>query len=367
MWKQSVFAVLLCLSLAASLPVRPSVPSVGHNADQLSVLQQFEEWCKTYNRTDLLLVAGLEAAEGQSEVGVLKVFRENLEMINKHNAEAEKGIHEYELKLNEFAHLSWEEFSSQYLGFDGARWAARGEKLGNLHVPSNTTLPDAVDWRTRGAVTPVKNQGACGSCWAFSAVASLEGQHFLSTGELVSLSEQQLVDCSADFGNQGCNGGLMDDAFDYLQKKSHGDDTEEAYPYTGKQGQCHFQEGDIGATLNGHKDIAKGSEADLKDALATVGPISIAIHAGASLQFYFRGIYNGVVGTCAGPLNHGVTAVGYGVGKTAVLKRTQEYVTIKNSWGAMWGEKGYVRFKAGKDLCGMAQAASYPIVAKKQK
>mmetsp|Transcript_52815 Transcript_52815/g.105802 ORF Transcript_52815/g.105802 Transcript_52815/m.105802 type:complete len:161 (-) Transcript_52815:100-582(-) len=156
----------------------------------------------------------------------------------------------------------------------------------------------------------------------------------------------------------------MDDAFDYLQKKSHGDDTEAAYPYTGKAGKCHFNPGDVGATLTGHKDIKKGAEGDLKDALATVGPISVAIHAGASLQFYFGGIYNGVLGTCAGPLNHGVTAVGYGVAQTKVLRRRREYITIKNSWGKAWGEQGYVRFRAGKDLCGVAQAASYPLVAK---
>lgn len=140
-------------------------------------------------------------------------------------------------------------------------------------------LPDTVDWRPKNLVTPVKNQGQCGSCWAFSAVAGLEGQHAKATGKLVSLSEQNLVDCSTPEGNQGCNGGLMDSAFQYI-KKNNGIDTEASYPYEAENDKCRFNNATVGATLKSYVDIKSGDENALKEAVATVGPISVAIDAG---------------------------------------------------------------------------------------
>lgn len=147
------------------------------------------------------------------------------------------------------------------------------------------------DWRQAGVVTPIKNQGQCGSCWAFSAVASTEGAHALATKSLVSLSEQNLVDCSQKEGNQGCNGGLMDQAFEYIIK-NEGIDTEASYPYKAVQGACKFNKGNVGATLTSFKDLPKGNEATLAQACASVGPISVAIDASHnSFQFYQTGVY----------------------------------------------------------------------------
>jgi len=211
-------------------------------------------------------------------------------------------------------------------------------------------LPTEVDWRSKGAVTPVKNQGSCGSCWSFSATGGMEGRYQIKTGNLESFSEQQFVDCSRDQGNMGCNGGLMDQAFTYAEANSI--DSESQYPYTGRDGKCHAEAGVT--KVNKFTDVKQKSGASLMAAVAE-GPVSVAIDAG-HLQFYFGGIIKHFCGTS---LDHGVLAVGYGVEKDT------PYWLVKNSWGSAWGEKGYFRVKrdmkeGDAGLCGITLAASYP-------
>jgi len=216
-----------------------------------------------------------------------------------------------------------------------------------------------VDWREKGYVTPVKNQERCGSCWAFSTTGSLEGQHFKKTQKLVSLSEQNLIDCSKKEGNKGCQGGLMDNAFKYIIKNK-GIDTEQSYPYTGQNGfRCKFNEANVGATVSSFVDVKRGSESALAQAIAEIGPISVAMDAGhESFQHYRTGIYT--ERKCSSvKLDHGVLAVGYG----SDAETSGNYWIVKNSWGTMWGDKGYFKLaKDDKNMCGLATQPSYPVV-----
>jgi len=282
------------------------------------------------------------------------IWESNLKYIQRHNLEYDNGVHSYSLGMNVFGDLTFEEFKAAYLG---AKLVRRNNTAATTYLsPENVKdLPDSVDWRTKGYVTGVKNQAQCGSCWAFSATGSLEGQYFRKTGTLESFSEQQLVDCSGDFGNMGCNGGLMDQAFDYIQK--FGIERESAYPYTARDGQCHYDASKVVTKVTGHVDIPTGNEAKLKEAVATVGPVSVAIDAShLSFQFYRSGVYN--ERSCSSSqLDHGVLAAGYGT------EDNKAYWLVKNSWGATWGQKGYIFMSRDKNnQCGIATAASYPLV-----
>jgi cathepsin L len=288
------------------------------------------------------------------EEGLRRVIWErHVQLIEHHNLEADMGKHTYWLGMNEYGDLTDEEYTQYLTGYIMRNSTSTAPQF---MAPSNTEVPDMVDWREKGYVTEIKNQGHCGSCWSFSATGSLEGQHFKKTGKLVSLSEQNLVDCSKKEGNHGCKGGLMDFAFTYI-KRNDGLDTEQSYPYKAKDGMCHFRKPDVGATDTGYMDIKHGSEDDLMTAVATVGPISVAIDASKpTFRMYKRGVY--VDHACSSrKLDHGVLAVGYG------SESGQDYWIVKNSWGASWGNKGYIMMARNhNNMCGIATQASYPLV-----
>ncbi|CAG9133299.1 Cathepsin L [Plutella xylostella] len=293
----------------------------------------------------------------------MKIYAENKHRIAKHNQKFEQGLVSYKLKQNKYGDMLHHEFVHTMNGFNktskhkllGSKGhATRGAKFIS---PANVKFPDQVDWRKKGAVTDVKDQGKCGSCWSFSTTGALEGQHFRQTGVLVSLSEQNLIDCSAAYGNNGCNGGLMDNAFKYI-KDNGGIDTEKSYPYEAVDDKCRFNPKNTGADDVGFVDVPNGDEEKLMQAIATVGPVSVAIDASQeSFQFYSQGVYFDE--NCSSEnLDHGVLVVGYGTDEDG-----GDYWLVKNSWGRTWGELGYIKMARNRDNhCGIASAASYPLV-----
>ncbi|XP_029190288.1 procathepsin L-like [Acropora millepora] len=284
------------------------------------------------------------------------IWNNNLKKINQHNSETRKA---FTLEMNHLGDMTSKEVHLLLNGYNSKKKEPKshGTDAVTFLPPSNVVLPKEVDWRTKGYVTPVKNQGQCGSCWAFSTTGSLEGQHFKKTGKLVSLSEQNLVDCSEKFGNYGCDGGLMDNAFRYI-KANDGIDTEASYPYVAMDEKCRFNKSDVGADDTGYVNVKSGDEEALKMAVATVGPVSVAIDAShLSFQFYKDGVY--VEPDCSTTLlDHGVLAVGYGT-----TDGSQDYWLVKNSWGTSWGMEGYIKMARNKhNMCGIATNASYPLV-----
>ena len=276
-------------------------------------------------------------------------FASNLERIDKHNL----GNHTWRMGLNNFTDMSFTDFSRMYLG---ARPPKSSPSYSVFKYNPMGTLPDAVDWRANGLVTNVKDQGQCGSCWAFSAVGSIEGAHAKKTGNLVSLSEQNLVDCAQQFGCDGCEGGWMNAAMEYVHYNG-GLDDEQDYPYNAEDGTCHYAKNESAASVKSVINITQGDDSALLHAVATIGPISVAIDAESDFQMYSSGIYTS---TECDPqsLDHGVLVVGYGV--TPLGKK---YYMIKNSWGGDWGMNGYIYWDRDvPNMCGIAQAASFPVV-----
>ncbi|KAG9334717.1 hypothetical protein JZ751_007252 [Albula glossodonta] len=287
------------------------------------------------------------------EFGRRRVWEKNLRMISLHNLEASLGMHTYDLAMNHLGDLTEEEVMQTLTGLQVPLDLERGPS--DFVGTSGASAPDAVDWREKGYVTNVKMQGACGSCWAFSASGALEGQLMKTQGKLVSLSPQNLVDCSFKYGNKGCNGGFMHEAFQYV-KDNQGIDSDSAYPYIGKEGPCKYSVASRAANCTGYRFVSEGDEGALKEALASVGPISVAIDATRpKFLFYRSGVYDDP--TCTQKVNHGVLAVGYGT------LGGQDYWLVKNSWGVTFGDQGYIRMARNKgNQCGIALYGCYPLM-----
>jgi C1A family cysteine protease len=283
-----------------------------------------------------------------------QIFKQNWRTIFFHNMEYERGWHNFTMRVNSFADLKPDEFKTKYVTGRGTVQGTYGCKAFSSSASSGA--PTAVDWRTKGAVTSVKDQGQCGSCWAFSSTGAIEGMWAISQGVLVDLSEQQLVDCATGlaYGSHGCSGGQMDGAFKYVTE--HGQCALDSYAYAAVQGAC--QKCVAVAQVSSCADVKANDQVSLKAAVAQQ-PVSVAIEADTRyFQFYSDGVITS--SSCGTNLDHGVLTVGYGSDNGVA------YWTVKNSWGAGWGEKGYVRIARSDStndagICGIAMMASFPI------
>jgi C1A family cysteine protease len=319
------------LAIAAIATAALAMPIIENLHDRAYYEEKFFNWMMEHK---------VEAKSADHFVKMIQNFANNDDAITRHNNQ----------------NLSWTMGHNKFSHMDADEWAAY-VKLGLKkpvsapgipQPPSTTANPATIDWRTLGAVTEVKNQGSCGSCWSFSTTGSIEGAQFRKNGKLVSYSEQNLVDCDKVDG--ACDGGWMDDAFTWV-KGNGGLCTEADYPYTGKEATCKTScAKDGNAAPISFTDVTASNAAAFETAVATT-PVSVAIDATTSFQLYKSGVFSGNCGT---RLNHGVLAVGY----------TSDAWIVKNSWGADWGEDGYIRMSrtaGGADgQCGIYLAASYP-------
>jgi len=282
-------------------------------------------------------VTGKSYGTNTEEAYRKSVFTTNYNYVATTNARQSS----YKLSMNKYADMTDAEFKAQYRNLKKSTRTRNPVKL-----PATTS--SSVDWR--GVLTTgVKDQGQCGSCWAFSTTGGAEGFYAKAHGTIKSFSEQQLMDCSGSYGNQSCNGGLMDSAYNYVV--DHGLELEGQYPYTARDGTCHAS-GSPSFTMNSYSDVGT-TDADLANAVA-IQPISVAIDANP-IQMYTSGIFDDW--SCGNQLDHGVLAVGYG------SENGQDYFIVKNSWGASWGESGYFRLarrSQGVGMCGITMQASYP-------
>ena len=344
--------IILQLFLFGSLRIMATPTTLDENIDNIDFWKSFLSFQKNFNK--------IYPSETELQQR-FQIFKENVITIFQHNLEKKEN---YTMGINQFTDLTSAEFEKDVIrgGFIGTTASSlRGKSKCSQYTYQQIKVPSSIDWRTSGAVTPVKDQGQCGSCWSFSATGAMEGAWSIATGNLVSLSEEQLVDCSKRYGNLGCNGGLMDSAFQYAI--DNGMCVESDYPYTassGSSGSCQST-CDPEVTITDCADVPANNQLALKEAVS-FGPVSIAIEAD---QRIFQSYSSGVItsSTCGTDLDHGVLIVGYGTEPETGI----DYWLVKNSWSTTWGDEGYVKIERSDStndigICGIAAQPSFPIV-----
>jgi len=362
---KAVLALLLGVSAAVATDVWQN--EVTADWDEVDHAAAFASWKSAFAKS----YASLE-----EEASAFLVWLDNWRMINDFNvADAEP----FKMRLNQFGDLTGDAFKLYVHGHSGSCMKQRSvaqrvemfereedQETGfGSAFSENVEAPDSVDWTDvngKSYVTPVKNQGQCGSCWAFSTTGSIEARTAIKAGttgaDITTLSEQQLVDCSGSYGNEGCNGGLMDNAFKYVEA-SGGLCSEAEYAYTGADGTCKSSScGTMYDAISSYSDVKSDSATSLETAVAA-GPVSIAIEADQSaFQFYSSGVLTGL---CGDRLDHGVLVVGYGT------SGADQYWKVKNSWGETWGVDGYILIckdcdkNGSKGECGILMEPSFPV------
>nr|BAG74343.1 silicatein-M2 [Ephydatia fluviatilis] len=305
-----------------------------------------EEWHLWKGQNNKRYASELEELERHT------IWLSNKKYVEEHNARAD--AFGYTLAMNNLGDLSAEEYAEQYL--TNARGSNEQRKMETFLAPKGVQYAESIDWRTKGAVTSVKYQGQCGASYAFAATGALEGASALANDKQVTLSEQNIIDCSVPYGNHGCSGGDTYTAFKYVIDNG-GIDTESSYSFKGKQSSCQYNNKTSGASATGVVSIAYGSENDLLAAVATVGPVAVAIDANTNaFRFYQSGVFDS--SSCSSTkLNHAMLVTGYG------SYNGKDYWLVKNSWSKNWGDSGYILMVRNKyNQCGIASDALYPML-----
>ncbi|XP_076880908.1 digestive cysteine proteinase 2 [Brachyhypopomus gauderio] len=301
---------------------------------------------------------GVSYEEERDDAERRVIWENNWQLIEENNERFHTGMSRFTMAMNKYGDLNRQEFNQLQGAKINSKTAKRGKNASarKLRIHAKRLGRSSVDYRPLGYVTEVKDQGYCGSCWAFSTTGAIEGQMFRKTGQLVSLSEQNLVDCSRPYGTYGCSGAWMANAYDYVI--GNGLQASDTYPYTSVDTQpCFHDRSQAVAQISDYRFIPNGNEQALADALTTIGPITVAVDADhPSFLFYSSGIYEEP--SCnPNNLSHAVLLVGSG------SEGGRDFWILKNSWGTAWGEGGYMRMiRNGSNTCGIASYALYPIV-----
>jgi len=363
-------AVVSCSSTTAAAAAAAAAVS---NLQEENV-PEFESWKQHHN---------YEYSSDREHALRQRIWTENRDLVARHNAAYEKGHTSWKMSiLSPFADLTADEFAVRYL-MDPQECSATKTKtqpgVSNSRTIVHKDDPSvSVDWRTKGIMTPVKDQGHCGSCWTFSTSGCLEAHTCLAYNKDCThwkgLAEQQLVDCAGGFNNFGCSGGLPSQAYEYI-KYAGGMDLETTYDYKAEDGpQCLASDGKIGAVVSEVYNITTGDEDDLVTAIANVGPVSIAYQVSPDFRFYQHGVYDSYNATTnstmcnntAMDVNHAVVAIGLGTTSDSKHNNNDDggipYYIVRNSWGTSWGMEGHFWMKRGENLCGVSDCASFPIV-----
>ncbi|XP_033213756.1 cathepsin L1-like [Belonocnema kinseyi] len=276
-------------------------------------------------------------------------WEENLLTVYDHNLLAAKGHHDYLLRDNHIADLSTQMYLRDMVKLlPSRREGSEDDQMLSAAPRQSSKIPKYLDWRECGFMTPPRNQRDCGSCYAYSIAGTIEGQLFKHNGKLITLSEQQLVDCSSTTGNLGCTGGSLKNTLRYLDR-SKGIMSGASYPYVAKEGTCKYKSSQSVAKVKSWAILPARDERALETAVATIGPIAVSINASPkTFQLYHTGIYDDPA-CVSSTVNHAMLLVGY----------SPKYWILKNWWGNTWGENGYMRLAKNKNRCGVANYAAY--------
>ncbi|XP_017155366.1 cathepsin L1 [Drosophila miranda] len=313
------------------------------NESTLDINNEFEQFKKINNKT---------YSRNFDETRSLKAFEVNYKIIKDHNKNYQDGQTTFRLATNIMADMSTEGYLKNFLRLLKSQSNVADDNIAEIVGSSQmTNIPESLDWRRKGFTTPSQNQQSCGSCYAFSIAESIEGQIFKRTGKILSLSEQQIVDCSVSHGNQGCTGGSLRNTLKYLQSTG-GIMRSDDYKYVSKKGKCQFVSDLSVVNITSWAILPVNNEQAIQAAVAHIGPIAVSINATPrTFQLYSDGVYDDA--SCVSTsVNHAMLVIGFG----------KDFWILKNWWGDRWGESGYMRLKKGINLCGIANYAAYAIV-----